>query len=90
MEQLDERRPVKISRGSWLRIRAFKRALPREVPELNREAWTVLSKAVANLNQLSKSVNQGLRSELAAADLDEITTQVQEVRLQLLGAKYEG
>lgn len=31
--------------------------LPPVVPEINKEAWLSLSKAAANLNQLSKQVN---------------------------------
>ncbi len=90
LEQLDKGRPEKMTRGAWLRMKALKRQLPREIPGLNQQAWTMLSTAVANLNQLSRSVNQGLRSELAVTDLYQITAQVQQVRLQLLGAKFEG
>lgn len=31
--------------------------LPPVVPEINKEAWLALSKAAANLNQLSKKIN---------------------------------
>ena len=31
--------------------------LPPVVPEINKEAWLTLSKAAANLNQLSKKMN---------------------------------
>ena len=31
--------------------------LPPVVPEINKEAWLALSKAAANLNQLSKKMN---------------------------------
>jgi hypothetical protein len=85
LRRLDQGRPEKMTRGEWLRTKALKRDLPRAIPEVNREAWTTLSTAVANLNQLAKAINQGTRSELAAADLSDLVAQVQAVRLQLLG-----
>jgi hypothetical protein len=88
--RLDQGRPDKTTRGEWLRAKALKRDLPRAIPTLNRQAWTMLSTAVANLNQLAKSVNQGLRSDLVAADFYELTAQIKVVRLQLLGVDSEG
>ncbi|MBS0014244.1 MAG: hypothetical protein KFF46_09765 [Desulfobacterales bacterium] len=89
LDRLDRGRPEKMTRGEWLRTKALKRKLPRQIPELNREAWTTLSTAVSNVNQLSKSINQGTRSELAAADLADLIAQIQAVRLQLLRGDVE-
>lgn len=85
LDQLDQGRPEKMTRGSWIRIRALARDLPRPIPEINREAWTALATAVANLNQLTKAVNQGRVTGVTPAELAELVEQVQAVRIQLLG-----
>lgn len=43
-----------VTRGEWLRRAAFGHA-PKTIPALNREAWIVLSRAAANLNQLARN-----------------------------------
>lgn len=84
-KKIDKGRPDGMSRGEWCRHKVFSRKLPTPIPALNRKAWTKLSTAVANLNQISKSINQGLRSDLAEAELADLVDQVQAVRLRLLG-----
>jgi len=84
LKQLDQGRPEKVTRGSWIRIRALARELPRPIPEINRDAWTALATAVANLNQLTKAVNQGRVTGVTPAELEALTTQVQNLRLELL------
>ena len=84
LAELDRGRPEKVTRGSWLRIRALGRELPRPIPEVNREAWTTLATAVGNLNQLAKAVNQGRVTGVTPADLAELTDQVQALRQMLL------
>lgn len=57
LERLDAlRAPRKLQRGAYMRA-AFLESLPPFVPEINKEAWLSLSKAAANLNQLSKKMN---------------------------------
>ena len=57
LERLDAlRAPRKLKRGAYMRV-AFLENLPPVVPEINKEAWLALSKAAANLNQLSKKMN---------------------------------
>jgi hypothetical protein len=56
------------------------------VPELNREAWRALARAVGNLNQLAHHANAGERvgSELAD-ELAEVRAQVAQLRKELVG-----
>lgn len=42
-----------VTRGEWLRRAAFGKP-PTTIPEINREAWTQLSRAASNLNQLAR------------------------------------
>ncbi|MBE0471978.1 MAG: mobilization protein [Methyloprofundus sp.] len=57
LDQLDSlRADRKMQRGAYLRT-AFLKSLPPVVPEINKQAWLELSKAAANLNQLSKKMN---------------------------------
>lgn len=57
LERLDAlRAPRKLQRGAYMRA-AFLESLPPSVPEINKDAWLALSKAAANLNQLSKKMN---------------------------------
>lgn len=59
LERLDALRVHrKLQRGAYMRA-AFLESLPPAVPEINKEAWLALSKAAANLNQLSKKMNVG-------------------------------
>lgn len=76
-----------VTRGEWLR-RAALSAPPRIVPELNQQAWLELSRLAANLNQLSRAVNEG-RLERPLVDLAELRQQVQKLRQQLLGVEDE-
>jgi len=63
--------------------------LPVEVPELNKESWVVLATAVANLNQLMKKLNsKNNDGESLKIQVDEIKTNVDELRSSLLGIKF--
>ena len=63
--------------------------LPVEVPELNKESWVVLATAVANLNQLMKKLNsKNNDGESLKIKVDEIKTNVDELRSSLLGIKF--
>lgn len=47
--------------GEVLRSRAlgYRPRIPRQVPEINREAWIELARTASNLNQLAHSTNAG-------------------------------
>lgn len=58
---LDARRDaVQMQRGEYLRAAALHR-LPPTIPEVNREAWAALARTAANLNQIARHLNEGLR-----------------------------
>lgn len=76
---LDSRRG-QYARGEYMRL-AFFDALPPVIPELNREAWSELSRAASNLNQLAKHANEG--GEL---DPDNLRAMLADFRNALIGA----
>lgn len=57
---------------------------PRTVPEINRQAWTELSRASANLNQLARAGNSG-----EAVEAEAIREALADFRLSLIGAGGE-
>jgi hypothetical protein len=59
---------------------------PPPVPEINREAWRSLARAVGNLNQLAHHANAGEYVGAGLADeLAELREQVQQLRKELVG-----
>lgn len=68
-------------RGEWLRMAALDR-LPPIVPEINREAWVNLARAAANLNQLSRYLNDG-----GDAETEEIRAELAAFRAALVGVQ---
>ena len=63
LEKLDaQRSAVQMQRGEYLRAAALHR-LPPTIPEMNRKAWSELSRATANLNQIARHLNEGLRGD---------------------------
>ena len=65
LAQLDlARGEAGLRRGSYLRAAALGQLQPT-VPAINREAWTALSRAAANLNQIARRSNAGDLVELA-------------------------
>lgn len=90
LESLDSlRKTVCMQRGEYLRAAAL-HCLPPTIPEINRQAWAELSRVAGNLNQAMRAINQGLRSDLTAAEVSMIRDQVQSLRLELLGVQHEG
>lgn len=80
-----------LRRGTWLR-RVSLECVPPIVPELNKQSWTQLSKAAANLNQLvarlSVSHPDG-RLELVPS-IDDVRNVLAGFRNALLGDFSEG
>lgn len=66
-------------RGSYLRDCWANRPLPVVIPELNRDAWSALSRSAANLNQIAHSVNLGNEIEI-----DRIRSELEQFRTSLL------
>lgn len=84
LARLDAKREtVSMQRGEWLRAAALHR-LPVSIPALNREAWAELAKSAANLNQLTRKLNEGQR-----VGLEEVKKVLGEFRRELIGAKIE-
>ena len=80
---------VGLSVSQWLRQVALSRYVPRPlVPELNRKAYAELAKLAGNLNQLARvaSAAEG-RVLVPMALLKEVYAVLQQMRLELLGAK---
>ena len=46
----------RLQRGEFLRVAAIDE-LPKVIPEINREAYSELSKLASNLNQVAKALN---------------------------------
>jgi hypothetical protein len=68
-------------RGEALRMLAFTN-LPSPITSLNAQAWQELSKASANLNQISHHLNSG-----ASVNIEIICEQLDAFRAALLGAQ---
>lgn len=84
LERIDIlRRLTGSQRGEFLRIAALHpNRLPPQVPALNREAWTELSRAASNLNQLAMKSNFGDHVPLA-----QVRDELAAFRSALLGAR---
>ncbi|HGP4250360.1 TPA: plasmid mobilization relaxosome protein MobC [Pseudomonas aeruginosa] len=52
-----------------------------KVPEINLEAWRKLARAAANLNQITRFLNEGMR-----LDVDELSRVLAEFRLAIVTA----
>lgn len=79
--ELDRRRgSAGLQRGPYMRLAALNK-LPRHIPELNRSAWSELSRIGSNLNQLAREFNQG-NSPL----FDDVESALSELRAALIGA----
>ncbi|MGZ3237207.1 MAG: plasmid mobilization relaxosome protein MobC [Burkholderiaceae bacterium] len=70
----------KYQRGEWLRIAALDK-LPPTIPVINQQAYAELARSAANLNQISRHLNEG-----GAADAATVAALLSDFRLALLGA----
>ena len=94
LEKLDAQRgAVQMQRGEYLRAAALHR-LPPTIPEMNRKAWSELSRTTSNLNQIARHLNEGLRGDgermgLELADsLSHCTRLLTLLRGDLIGVKH--
>lgn len=86
VERLDALRdPLHMARGEYLRCAALAR-LPRAVPEINRELYGDLGKALSNLNQLTRMAHQfgGVDERLLLGRLESLRAEVRQVRDMLI------
>lgn len=75
-----------LAAGPFLREAALARRLPSPpVPALNRAAWGDLGKLSGNLNQLTRLAHAGQLSDVDPAILEDLASQVQALRRDLLG-----
>ena len=85
----EKARVATLARGAglatYVRAAALGRQFkaPRQIPELNREAWRDLAPLAANLNQLAHSKNLG--GQIDADRLAELLHQVRQLLHQVRG-----
>lgn len=75
-----ERKRGKMRRGAYLRA-CYLNRVPPLIPELNREAWTELSRAASNLNQIAKALHEEV------PDIENVRQSLDAFRRALIGAK---
>jgi len=85
LAELDAARAlVQMQRGEYLRHAAMG-VLPPTIPEVNRAAWADLARVCGNLNQYQHLINSGEAAGHDPLVIDQLTQQVQLLRLSLLG-----
>lgn len=80
LSSLDEQRGH-VQRGEFLRS-VWSGNAPVQIPELNRTAWTELSRAASNLNQIAKLLNMRVDVEPA-----QIAAELAAFRMALIGVQ---
>lgn len=75
-----------VSVTEWLRLAGLRRRAPAGIaPAINRQAWAALARSAANLNQLTKAVNEGRQIGVDVNALRIMYREIQTLRQQLLG-----
>lgn len=78
-----------VTPTAWMRRAALSRAPLRSVvPAVNREAYAELARLAANLNQLARAAHDG-RVSLSPTLFELLRKEVQQLRLELLGAHHD-
>ncbi|MDC9908884.1 hypothetical protein PSX32_21110 [Shigella flexneri] len=99
LARLDSQRDaVQMQRGEYLRAAALHR-LPPTIPAMNREQWAELARTAANLNQIARHLNEGLRGDgerigkalglQLSAELANCLRVLMLVRCDLIGVKHD-
>jgi len=87
-QQIDELRASE-SYSNYIRQAALKRRAPTQIPAVNQQSYTELSRLSANLNQLTKAVNTALKSgqpiPIDVQLLAELRTLIDQMRSDLIG-----
>jgi len=77
-----------VTSAHWLRQAALSRRLPAPpVPAINREEYANLARLSANLNQLARAANEGRNVVISDSLIESLRTEVNQLRLALLGMK---
>lgn len=80
---------VGMTPTAWMRRAALSRVpLRAVVPVINRKAYAELARLAANLNQITRAANEG-RVSLSPALFELLRKEVQQLRLELLGAHHD-
>lgn len=80
------RRSVNMQRGEYMRAASL-HLLPPTIPTINVEAWALLSRAAANLNQIAHRLNLYESGAGIQPSLLELMNVLGEFRCELIGAE---
>lgn len=75
---------VRQALGRYMRDATFER-LPPQIPAINREAWTELSRLAGNLNRYVVAIEKGHAQGMPPSLASDLRGQVQALRRELLG-----
>lgn len=76
--------------AQWLRDAALSRQLPKPpVAAINREVYAELARLAANINQLTRSANEGRVVMLREQIFEDTLAELNKLRLLLLGVKHD-
>ena len=78
---VDEAKQARMKPSELMRQKFFNTA-PLSVPQVNLKAWAKLSSASANLNQITRYLNSGMR-----LDVDEVSRILAAFRMSLVCAR---
>lgn len=73
-----------ITRSDYMRSICLSK-IPNSIPEINREAWSSLSKLLSNVNQYQHAINSGRANEYPREVLNELKNEIQLLRSYLIG-----
>lgn len=77
---------IRRALGRYMRDATFDR-LPPQIPAINRESWTELSRLAGNLNRHQVAIEQGHAQGMPPSLVSELREQVQVLRRELLGLR---
>ena len=77
---------VRRALGRYMRDATFDR-LPPQIPAINRDAWTQLSRLVGNLNRYQVAIEKGHALGMPPELIVDLRDQVQTLRRELLGLR---
>lgn len=88
----DERAAIEIKAraaclpmSTFLRCVALKKKIEQPPTEISRKQYSELARVGSNLNQIAAAINAGKASGIDVHVIDQLATQVQLLRMQLIG-----